>query len=1545
MGGVGYNYKPLRLAHCGRTYARKAYARANVEAALEFIASAVAANYDCIITTLPSDRYIEPLLAAHAIGIPIYIVGGTSQQAMEGLRASITTEDSISASITRLGMDEDDAARKLAQRLMGIGIRTVHCLLTDSANVAYAERCRSMAREMARLGQTSFTRPVGPLSFLLEQLIADILLEPRAAPMNQTAFVLMEDNLYGLFKDVAHGTAAESAHVVSYESSLAALTDIAIGRPVTLVDQNYYTQGYMAVALASVELLTMQAVSSDVTTGPVFVSLDTVTNADFVREACREDGFPICGAPGVPHVTSGGCPCFDRSQARVGVLSSLPFRQPEAYNFYEGLLRAQKDIPGSSFHWDPAPVMNDPNQPSRYMAMINDTDMSAAISLDLMFATRNPALYQAIRMLGFSFRNEIFNLTRSDLVMETGDEIFVPFDGFVEPPLVARAFYLGHLRDELLSPANLLESTAAVLYVGASAAAAGWDLGRYARQQLGSRHMLVNQANLHLPYGWDLALGTTLGFQNISLNASSPPVHPSAFPDVAAFRWPATGQEAARSGVYQVFNQSAQLTSLLVNGPLSIIAPQPSLAGTSPFVTVETMAGVPPTLGRQYLTPLLERLYRSDYRMDTVEIQALDTHMGPWALEALQTVSQDWGQPVQLLTHRCTASEFQAMANASFYPGGALLAACLDEQHYLTSYVAFTAAVLRQQTGEQLLNEVRTGRLVRRAAAISNNSQFKRRAACESFADKSGFLAGVHGMYFPVCDTWASTPTHPGCVANATGSPSAPMLCSGHGRCMFPTAADNAASNTTLLPWVGRCLCDAGYAGHLCADLAASGGDGMDLTPLTIVLSTVLPVVFGAVLCFALWVLGGRRLLAQRVKAHLRYPPTGSSSITAVLTDIEGSTGLWEWDSNVMNQSLQIHHKVLRTLLPKFHGYESNTEGDSFEIVFHNACDALGWAMAVQMALLYPEQLLAGTRPAAEAQAYAWPAALFSQPNAAEVLVNGTAIYRGLRVRMGIHTGVPASSYVHTNGRRCYKGMVMDIAKAISDAPSVGGQVLMSMDAWQSLGVQQPSSTALQVFNLGDHVLCPHLPPVQLMQVLPAPLGRRVPFRPLKTSQALSPSFFEAPGCQDYGSGMLPTEAVTLMFIFVGGAKVLRDNPGYIFSKQLAVDFVRQLLGEFHGYECEEKEGNFLLAFHTPVQAVVFSARLQEGLMDLPWPDELLSEEVASEVIQTIVPGAQGSQRRGIIDGAGRRDLNPKKDLTVFRGLRMQVGMYMGVPTDVSPHATTGRAAYYGPVINRTARVAAMAASGQTLCNAELHQEVVGKEGTAGLVFVDLGEFPVKGLKMPMHIIQVSSPRTATRLFPRTRGVWKSGSKPSLLSSESRRVNRESMDQPPSPTAADDMLRLRMGCDVGSARASPSVLEHVLPGHGESLVSRIASPRRISDQSSGRRRSRQNSFSTSPHATAKDKERDFEHILTALAKKETMYHELLRIIDEKEAHIAELTAALEAKLAERKGRAGNEMMHLVVEEEGGERQDFSMPAPGPPDRVQHPPPIGSDNAV
>eukprot|EP00879_Flechtneria_rotunda_P033594 GHRR01037223.1.p1 GENE.GHRR01037223.1~~GHRR01037223.1.p1 ORF type:complete len:116 (+),score=22.79 GHRR01037223.1:561-908(+) len=71
------------------------------------------------------------------------------------------------------------------------------------------------------------------------------------------------------------------------------------------------------------------------------------------------------------------------------------------------------------------------------------------------------------------------------------------------------------------------------------------------------------------------------------------------------------------------------------------------------------------------------------------------------------------------------------------------------------------------------------------------------------------------------------------------------------------------------------------------------------------------------------------------------------SCILQVVTDVGGSTQLWEWNPAVMGAAVEQHNVILRGLLEQHGGHEVRTDGDSFTLAFHDAADAVAYCIQV----------------------------------------------------------------------------------------------------------------------------------------------------------------------------------------------------------------------------------------------------------------------------------------------------------------------------------------------------------------------------------------------------------------------------------------------------------------------------------------------------------------------------------------------------------------------------------------------------------------------
>ncbi|ATB50246.1 ATP-binding protein [Corallococcus macrosporus] len=201
-------------------------------------------------------------------------------------------------------------------------------------------------------------------------------------------------------------------------------------------------------------------------------------------------------------------------------------------------------------------------------------------------------------------------------------------------------------------------------------------------------------------------------------------------------------------------------------------------------------------------------------------------------------------------------------------------------------------------------------------------------------------------------------------------------------------------------------------------------------------------------------------------------PPEGS--VALVFTDVQGSTRLWERCGAGMRAALEVHDRVLRSLLAGSAGYEVKTQGDSFMIAFPSVQEALGWCLEAQDVLLRAP----------------WPVDILSQPEAAEEMGPGGLLFRGLRVRMGVHVGEPECRVDARSGRTDYLGRMVNVAARVA-AAGHGGQVLVSGGAWAQAAQALEPLGRPAVRPLGAFRLKGIDDAVALVEVLPAHLSER----------------------------------------------------------------------------------------------------------------------------------------------------------------------------------------------------------------------------------------------------------------------------------------------------------------------------------------------------------------------------------------------------------------------------------------------------------------------
>jgi class 3 adenylate cyclase len=143
-------------------------------------------------------------------------------------------------------------------------------------------------------------------------------------------------------------------------------------------------------------------------------------------------------------------------------------------------------------------------------------------------------------------------------------------------------------------------------------------------------------------------------------------------------------------------------------------------------------------------------------------------------------------------------------------------------------------------------------------------------------------------------------------------------------------------------------------------------------------------------------------------------------TLTFLFTDIEGSTALWEQETEAMRIALQRHNVLLAAAVERHGGCVFKTVGDAFCVTFDRAADALGAAFQMQTSL------------------------------GAETWSTRTP----LRVRVALHTGpayLSGGDYFGTNVNRCARLL----------AVTRGGQILLSSTTEALAREALPGGTSL----------------------------------------------------------------------------------------------------------------------------------------------------------------------------------------------------------------------------------------------------------------------------------------------------------------------------------------------------------------------------------------------------------------------------------------------------------------------------------------------------
>ena len=200
-----------------------------------------------------------------------------------------------------------------------------------------------------------------------------------------------------------------------------------------------------------------------------------------------------------------------------------------------------------------------------------------------------------------------------------------------------------------------------------------------------------------------------------------------------------------------------------------------------------------------------------------------------------------------------------------------------------------------------------------------------------------------------------------------------------------------------------------------------------------------------------------------------------------------------------------------------------------------------------------------------------------------------------------------------------------------------------------------------------------------------------------------------------------PKECAAIVFTDVQNSTGLWEQQPDAMRKSMDIHHttIRKVIAKRKAYEVKTIGDSFMITCPSADDSVQVSNDIQDGLLQEPWPTEIL--DTADACVQF--------------------DENKKM---AFKGLRVRIGVDIGKPEVVYDQVSKGYD-YYGDVPNTAARVEAIAYGGQTLITKAVYDQL-SPAVRAECNVVDVGDVALKGLTVKTHVYQVM-PKHLTRNF------------------------------------------------------------------------------------------------------------------------------------------------------------------------------------------------------
>nr|CCC94622.1 unnamed protein product [Trypanosoma congolense IL3000] len=254
-------------------------------------------------------------------------------------------------------------------------------------------------------------------------------------------------------------------------------------------------------------------------------------------------------------------------------------------------------------------------------------------------------------------------------------------------------------------------------------------------------------------------------------------------------------------------------------------------------------------------------------------------------------------------------------------------------------------------------------------------------------------------------------------------------------------------------------------------------------------------IAFGAVAAVLLLVVLGVSLVCtmRNSRDNDKAPKEATDPVTILFTDIESSTAQWAAYPEIMTEAVAMHHRTIRSLIRKHNCYEVKTIGDSFMIAGKSPSEAVQLAHDLQQAFFKcnwkTTQVDEFYRQCEEQRKVEGAVEGYEPPTARLDPDVYRELWNGLRVRVGIHTGLCDIRHDKVTKGYDYYGQTTNMA-ARTESVANGGQVLLTGATYLALTMEE--RRCLDVKPLGPVPLRGVPEPVEMYQLEAVP-GRKFP--------------------------------------------------------------------------------------------------------------------------------------------------------------------------------------------------------------------------------------------------------------------------------------------------------------------------------------------------------------------------------------------------------------------------------------------------------------------